>query len=185
MSDPKFQFGHPLSAKSLLAFRTANPNEALVGVIMGSQSDWPTVTPCCDMLEQLSIPFEYGVVSAHRTPSRMVQYAHNAKTRGLRVIIACAGGSSHLQGMTASETRLPVLGFGPTSKSFGPMDVIGSCVRMPKGIPLAFMGLDEAGGVNAALEAARILALVDKEIDERLDRFIKEQTETVPFAAHD
>lgn len=180
-----FTFGRTLSAERMYEDPSKSSNDALVGVIMGSQSDWLTVKPCCDLLEQLSIPFEYGVVSAHRTPGRMNYYAQTAKKRGLRVLIACAGGSAHLPGMTASETRLPVLGFGPTSKTFGPMDVLGSSVRMPKGVPLAFMGLDEAGAVNAALEAVRILALSDEYIDERLTAFNKDQTEIVPFAAHD
>ena len=160
------------------------PTEARVAVIMGSQSDWPTVQPCCDILNQLQILFEYGVVSAHRTPKRMVNYVCNAAERGLQVIIACAGGSAHLPGMVASETILPVLGFGPTSSKFGPMDVIGSNIRMPAGVPLAFMVLDDAGAKNAALEAVRILSLSDLELRKRLVSYVASQTKSVPFAAH-
>lgn len=163
----------------------ALPTEAKVAVIMGSQSDWPTVQPCCDILNQLQILFEYGVVSAHRTPKRMIDYVGHAEARGLQVIIACAGGSAHLPGMAASETILPVLGFGPTSSKFGPMDVIGSNIRMPAGVPLAFMGLDDAGAKNAALEASRILSLNDSELRKRLVSYVANQTKSVPYAAHD
>ena len=158
--------------------------DALVGVIMGSDSDWPTVKPCCDVLEILQIPFEFGVVSAHRTPKRMRKYAECAQYRGIQVIIACAGGSAHLPGMTASETILPVLGFGPTSKTFGPMDVIGSNVRMPAGVPMSFMGLDEAGAKNAALQAVRIISLQDAVLRVRLVQYIENQTNAVPFSVH-
>ena len=178
-----YQFGTQLTEKSVSA--NAPASTAVVGVIMGSQSDWPTVKPCCDVLEQLQVRFEYGVVSAHRTPKRTSCYAENAQYRDLQVIIACAGGSAHLPGMTASETILPVLGFGPTSKTFGPMDVVGSNIRMPAGIPLGFMGLDEAGAKNAALEAVRILALHDTELRQRLVQYIDNQTKSVPFSAHD
>lgn len=160
-------------------------SDTTVAVIMGSRSDWETVKPCCDVLEEFKIPFEYGVVSAHRTPQRMVKYATHAQVRGLKIIIACAGGSAHLSGMIASETRLPVLSFGPTSKTFGSMDVIGSCVRMPSGVPLGFMGLDKAGAENAAYEAIRILALLDEKIATRYSEFLLNQTKNVPYSAHD
>jgi len=182
MVAPQFTYGTPLTRELV---HGENPQRSLVGVIMGSRSDWGTVEPCCAMLERLEIPFEYGVVSAHRTPERMSAYAQGAKARGLRVIITCAGGSAHLPGMTASETRLPVLGFGPTSKALAGMDVIGSTVRMPKGVPLAFMGLDEAGSINAALMAALILAPGDAGIEERVECYVKQETSRVPYSAHE
>ena len=158
---------------------------AQVAVIMGSRSDWETVRPCCDALDSFEVSFEYGIVSAHRTPDRMMRYVGAARARGIKVIIACAGGSAHLPGMVASETMLPVLGFGPTAKDFGPMDVIGSCVRMPSGVPLSFMGLDKAGAENAAYEALRIIALLDETVASRYSAFMQNQTETVPYSAHD
>ncbi len=182
MVNLRFNYGTSLTPELV---QGENPQQSLVGVIMGSASDWETVEPCCAMLDELKIRFEYGVVSAHRTPGRMVTYAQKARARGLHVIIACAGGSAHLPGMTASETTLPVLGFGPLSKAFGPMDVIGSNVRMPKGIPLAFMGLDAAGAVNAALLAARILSLGNAEIEERVVSYFGKQTNDVPYSAHE
>lgn len=177
-----YPYGTMLSEALVAA---ALPTEARVAVIMGSQSDWPTVQPCCEILLQLKVRFEYGVVSAHRTPKRMMDYVGHAEARGLQVIIACAGGSAHLPGMAASETILPVLGFGPTSSKFGPMDVIGSNIRMPAGVPLGFMGLDEAGAKNAALEAVRILALGDSELRKRLVDYVANQTKSVPYEAHD
>ncbi len=176
-----YQYGIPLSAELLVR---PGVSDALVAVIMGSRSDWETVKPCCDILESFEVSFEYGVVSAHRTPERMMKYVGVANARGLKVIIACAGGSAHLPGMAASETTLPVLGFGPTSKTFGPMDVIGSCIRMPSGVPLSFMGLDKAGAENAAYEALRIIALLDDVIASRYFAFVRNQTETVPYSAH-
>lgn len=177
-----YQFGIALSRELV---EQGSATKAVVGVIMGSQSDWTTVKPCCDLLEQFEVPFEYGVVSAHRTPDRMVKYAKAAQTRGIKILITCAGGSAHLPGMVASETILPVLGFGPISEKFGSMDVIGSCVRMPPGVPLAFMGLDGAGAKNAALKAVRILAIYDVELRVKLVAWIKNQSNSVPYAAHD
>jgi 5-(carboxyamino)imidazole ribonucleotide mutase len=182
----KFRHGYSLEETLFGDAGAFNPTTAIrVGVIMGSRSDWPTVEPCCTKLNELEIGFEYGVVSAHRTPDRMRKYAHNAEKRGIQIIIACAGGSSHLQGMTASETILPVLGFGPMSSKFGPMDVIGSCVRMPAGAPLSFLGFDEAGAVNAALEAAKILSLFHPNLKKRLKKYLEQQCENVPYSAHD
>lgn len=177
-----YEYGTPLSA---VIVEEASTSEAIVAVIMGSQSDWDTVQPCCDLLELLAVRFEYGVVSAHRTPKRLAMYVPDLQYRGIQVLIACAGGSAHLPGMSAAETIIPVLGFGPTSSKFGPTDVIGSNIRMPAGVPLAFMGLDEAGAKNAALEAVRIIALGDEELRKRLVAYIENQTNRVPYTAHD
>jgi 5-(carboxyamino)imidazole ribonucleotide mutase len=172
-----FKYGIPLTKE----MHDAESINAQVAVIMGSQSDWGTVIHCCQQLEELRVPFVYGVVSAHRTPERMTKFAQIAAGQGLKVICACAGGSAHLPGMVASETTLPVLGFGPTSQSFGPMDVLGSTVRMPAGVPLAMMGLDKAGAINAALMAVRILGSGNLLIAATLRTFAKQQTGTVPY----
>jgi len=139
---------------------------------------------CCDTLNSLGMPFEYGVVSAHRTPERMESYASRAEVRGLKFIIACAGGSAHLPGMVASETTLPVLGVTPMSSFQNGLDGVYSCIRMPSGVPLAFLGIGEAGACNAALFALRMLALIDPELHDRLTTFIATQTAGVPFAPH-
>lgn len=154
-----------------------------VGIIMGSQSDWPFIQPCADMLEQLQIPFEFGVVSAHRTPERMVKYAHTAADRGLQVIIACAGGSAHLPGMVASETLLPTFGVAPKKTD---EHAVGSMIAMPAGKPLGYMGGGSgpgknAGATNAALMAASILALSDGDIRDRLNEYHNELRDSVPF----
>ncbi|MFZ2253514.1 MAG: 5-(carboxyamino)imidazole ribonucleotide mutase [Minisyncoccia bacterium] len=154
-----------------------------IGIIMGSQSDWPFMQPCADMLETLKIPFEFGVVSAHRTPERMVQYAHTAADRGLQIIIACAGGSAHLPGMVASETLLPTLGVAPKKDD---VHAVGSMIAMPAGKPLAYMGggsgpSKNAGATNAALMAANILALGDSEIRNRLSEYHNQLRDSVPF----
>ncbi len=129
-SNPTYSFGHPLTPDF-----TERVSKGKVGVIMGSQSDWPFMQPCTDMLEKLRIPFEFGVVSAHRTPERMAQYARLAFQRGLSVIIACAGGSAHLPGMVASETLLPTLGVVPKKTD---EHAVGSMTAMPAGKPLAY-----------------------------------------------
>ena len=167
----------------------ANPpvNDSKVGLIMGSRSDWPYVIPAAWMLNSLKIPFEYGVVSAHRTPKRMHTYTSTAHLRGLRVIIACAGGSAHLPGMVASETLLPVLGVAPKKSD---TDAVGSMIAMPSGKPLAYMGggsdkFKNAGAVNAALQAARILALSDPLLSERLHDYDSNLGADVPFTCSD
>lgn len=177
---PRYRFGTPLPVN----FRQGKSN-GRVGYIMGSRSDWPKVIWGCDLLEKLEIPFEFGVVSAHRTHKRMNDYAEMAESRSLRAIIAVAGGSSHLQGMSSSAATIPVYGVGVLSSTFGPMDVIGSCVRMPKGVPLAFMGFDRAGSENAALQVARWLAQQDEELHDRLTTFMHEQTAGVPHTCFD
>ncbi|NCG08680.1 MAG: 5-(carboxyamino)imidazole ribonucleotide mutase [Verrucomicrobia bacterium] len=151
----------------------------LVGIIMGSQSDWPTMGEAATLLEQLQIPFESKIVSAHRTPKRLYEYAETAESRGLQVIIAGAGGAAHLPGMTASLTALPVLGVPIQSKALSGQDSLLSIVQMPAGIPVMTLAIGVAGAKNAALSAAAILALNDAELSERLKAFRETQTKTV------
>ena len=139
-----------------------------VGIIMGSRSDWDTMRPASVVLDELAIPHECRIVSAHRTPDWMFDYARNAEERGLRVIIAGAGGAAHLPGMTAAKTVLPVLGVPVWSRALQGFDSLLSIVQMPKGIPVAAHAIGEDGAVNAALQAAAILALSDANIRECL-----------------
>ena len=176
--NPDYKFGHHL--KSDFVHRNSL---GIVGVIMGSRSDWPFMKPCTDMLELLEIPFELGVVSAHRTSGRMESYGKSAANRGIKIIIACAGGSAHLPGMIASENSLPVLGVAPKKSD---TDAVGSMIAMPAGIPLAYMGggsaeWKNAGAVNAALLAAQILALFDEGLLVRLEKYRFELTNDVPY----
>ena len=151
----------------------------VVGVIMGSRSDWETMRHACDTLEALGVPFEQEVVSAHRTPDRLFEYAGSAEERGLQVLIAGAGGAAHLPGMTASKTALPVLGVPVESKTLKGMDSLLSIVQMPAGIPVGTLAIGRAGAVNAALLAAAIVARSDEGVRERLARWRAEQTEAV------
>ena len=146
-----------------------------VGIIMGSKSDWDTMRPASVVLEELAIPHEYQIVSAHRTPDWMFDYASKAEERGLLVIIAGAGGAAHLPGMTAAKTVLPVLGVPVRSRALQGLDSLLSIVQMPKGIPVAAHAIGEDGAVNAALQAAAILALSDAEVRECL-RVYREKT---------
>lgn len=146
---------------------------------MGSQSDWPTMGEAAALLEQLQIPFESKIVSAHRTPKRLYEYAETAESRGLQVIIAGAGGAAHLPGMTASLTALPVLGVPVQSKALSGQDSLLSIVQMPAGIPVMTLAIGVAGAKNAALSAAAILALNDPELSQRLKDFRETQTKTV------
>ena len=150
-----------------------------VGVIMGSRSDWETMKHCCDTLEDLGVRFESKVVSAHRTPELMVQYANAAADRGLRVIVAGAGGAAHLPGMTAANTDLPVLGVPIESRSLKGMDSLLSIVQMPAGVPVGTLAIGHSGAVNAALLAAQIVALEDEDVRGRLRKFREAQTENV------
>jgi 5-(carboxyamino)imidazole ribonucleotide mutase len=150
-----------------------------VGIIMGSQSDWDTMRHASDTLEALQIEHEVRVVSAHRTPDLLFDYAENAVKRGLQVIIAGAGGAAHLPGMTAAKTRLPVLGVPVQSKALNGMDSLLSIAQMPGGIPVGSMAIGKAGAINAALMAASILALQDADVASALDAFRKAQTDTV------
>lgn len=151
----------------------------LVGVIMGSQSDWPVMQQACDMLESLGVSYEAKIVSAHRTPQRLVSYATDAKSRGLRVIIAGAGGAAHLPGMTAAMTPLPVLGVPIESKALSGMDSLLSIVQMPKGVPVGTLAIGAAGAVNAGIMAASIIALDSKDVAEALDAYRAKQTASV------
>ena len=139
-----------------------------VGVIMGSRSDWETMRHACDMLTELEIPFEARVISAHRTPDLLFEYASTAETRGLQVIIAGAGGAAHLAGVTAAKTLLPVLGVPMQSKALNGMDSLLSIVQMPKGVPVGTLAIGASGAANAALFAASILALSDEGVKARL-----------------
>ncbi len=151
----------------------------LVGLIMGSVSDWDTMRHAADLLTQFGIPFEKRVVSAHRTPDLLFEYAESAAGRGLQCIIAGAGGAAHLPGMTAAKTHLPVLGVPVMSKALKGMDSLLSIVQMPKGIPTATFAIGEAGAANAALFAAAMLANAYPEIRERLIAFRQRQSESV------
>jgi 5-(carboxyamino)imidazole ribonucleotide mutase len=153
--------------------------EPLVGVIMGSRSDWETMQHCADTLASLEVPFETRVVSAHRTPDLLFDYAAGAEARGLRVIVAGAGGAAHLPGMTAAKTALPVLGVPVESKSLSGLDSLLSIVQMPAGVPVGALAIGRAGAVNAALLAAAIVAREDGGVRERLVRFRAEQTQAV------
>ena len=152
---------------------------AVVGVIMGSRSDWETMRHACETLEALGVPFEQQVVSAHRTPDLLFEYAGSAEERGLQVLIAGAGGAAHLPGMAASKTNLPVLGVPVESKTLKGMDSLLSIVQMPAGVPVGTLAIGRAGAVNAALLAASIVARSDEGIRERLARWRAEQTESV------
>lgn len=152
---------------------------ALVGIIMGSTSDWETMRFAAETLEQLGIPHEIEVVSAHRTPDKLFHYAETAETKGLEVIIAGAGGAAHLPGMTAAKTALPVLGVPVQSKILNGMDSLLSIVQMPAGIPVGTLAIGEAGAVNAALLAAAIISNKHSQYRDALNQFRREQTETV------
>jgi 5-(carboxyamino)imidazole ribonucleotide mutase len=151
-----------------------------VGVIMGSGSDWATLKPAATILEALGIAFESKIVSAHRTPDRMADYAKTAAGRGLKVIIAGAGGAAHLPGMVASMTCLPVLGVPVESKALKGLDSLYSIVQMPGGVPVATFAIGEAGAKNAALHAAAILALSDPALAAKLAAWRQAQTDSVP-----
>ena len=158
----------------------SNNDPPLVGVIMGSQSDWPTLEKSTQTLSQFGIPWEAKVVSAHRTPNLLYQYANSAKERGLKCIIAGAGGAAHLPGMTSSMTTLPVLGVPVKSRTLNGVDSLLSIVQMPAGIPTATFAVGEAGATNAALFAVSMLAANGDEIlSEKLDNFRKEQMEKI------
>lgn len=156
---------------------TAQP---LVGIVMGSRSDWPTMEQAAKILKQLGVAHESRVVSAHRTPDRLFEYAEEAQARGIRVIIAGAGGAAHLPGMIAAKTHLPVLGVPVQSKALSGMDSLLSIVQMPGGVPVGTLAIGEAGAKNAGLLAAQILATTDESIRESVVRFRAQQTDGVP-----
>jgi 5-(carboxyamino)imidazole ribonucleotide mutase len=150
-----------------------------VGIIMGSRSDWETMRHAADILDSLGVPYEKNVVSAHRTPERLYDYAKGATGRGLKVIVAGAGGAAHLPGMAAAMTRLPVLGVPVESKALSGMDSLLSIVQMPGGVPVGTLAIGKAGAINAGLLAASILALSDSALAERLDAWRRRQTDDV------
>lgn len=154
-------------------------DEPLVGIIMGSRSDWETMRHAAEALDTLGVHYETKVVSAHRTPQRLYDYATSARGRGLRLIIAGAGGAAHLPGMAASMTPLPVLGVPVESQALSGLDSLLSIVQMPAGVPVATLAIGKAGAINAALLAASILALGDAELARRLDSHREEQTRSV------
>ena len=153
--------------------------EPVVGVVMGSDSDWPTMSAATDVLRDFDVPFEARVVSAHRTPDLLFEYAETAAGRGLRAIIAGAGGAAHLPGMLASKTTLPVLGVPVRSSALSGQDSLLSIVQMPRGIPVATFAIGEAGAANAALFAVAMLATTDPALGDRLAEFRRQQAARV------
>ncbi len=156
-----------------------NENAPRVGIIMGSQSDWPTMKNASDILTELEVAFEARIVSAHRTPDRLYEYAKSARSRGLRTIIAGAGGAAHLPGMVASLTILPVFGVPVESRALKGQDSLLSIVQMPAGVPVGTLAIGNAGAANAALLAASVLALEDPALSQRLEAWRKARTEAV------
>lgn len=153
--------------------------QALVGLIMGSKSDWPTMEHAADMLDKLGVPYETRVVSAHRTPDLLFDYAKTADSRGLKVIIAGAGGAAHLPGMVASQTSLPVLGVPVQSKALNGLDSLLSIAQMPGGIAVGTLAIGKAGATNAGLLAAQIIGISDPAVREAIDDFRRRQTQSV------
>ena len=151
----------------------------LVGILMGSQSDWPTMKATTAMLDTLDVAYETRIVSAHRTPDRMFAYAESARERGIRVIVAGAGGAAHLPGMLAAKTSLPVLGVPVQSRTLSGLDSLLSIVQMPKGIPVGTLAIGEAGAANAGLLAARILGATDSALATRIDTWMQMQADSV------
>ena len=153
---------------------------AQVGIIMGSQSDWPTMQKAADILDELGISYEAKIVSAHRTPDRLWEYGKTAADRGLKVIIAGAGGAAHLPGMMASKTRVPVVGVPVQTRALSGVDSLYSIVQMPRGFPVATMAIGEAGAANAGLMAAGILATSDEDLAARLDAWRDSLAASIP-----
>jgi 5-(carboxyamino)imidazole ribonucleotide mutase len=159
--------------------------KAVVGIIMGSQSDWPTLKKAAEVLDELHVPYETKIVSAHRTPKRLYDYAQAASDRGLKVIIAGAGGAAHLPGMTASLTHLPVLGVPVVTAALGGQDSLYSIVQMPAGVPVGTLAIGETGATNAGLLAAQILALADAQLAKRVEAYRAKRTASVADAPKD
>lgn len=162
-----------------------NRAEIKVGIIMGSQSDWPTMRGAAEILDQLGVAYEARIVSAHRTPDRLWEYGKTAVSRGLQVIIAGAGGAAHLPGMMASKTRLPVLGVPIETKALSGVDSLYSIVQMPRGYPVGTMAIGSGGAINAGLMAAAILALGDAELAVRLEHWRAELSASIPDEPED
>jgi 5-(carboxyamino)imidazole ribonucleotide mutase len=158
---------------------------AVIAIIMGSQSDWETMRHAADVLKQLDVPNESLIISAHRTPERLYDFARTARSKGFKVIIAGAGGAAHLPGMTAAITSLPVLGVPIESKALSGQDSLLSIVQMPGGIPVGTLAIGKAGAINAGLLAASILALNDSKLSERLDLWRQQQTDAVTLIPKD
>ena len=152
-----------------------------IGLIMGSQSDWPTMKETANILSALKINFETKIISAHRTPDRMNDFAKHAQKNSIQVIIAGAGGAAHLPGMVASHSELPVIGVPIQSSSLNGLDSLLSIVQMPGGVPVATMSIGKAGAINAAIYAAKILSLSNKKIDTKLTNWLSSQTDNVPL----
>ena len=163
----------------------ANAAPASIGIIMGSRSDWPTMGRAAEMLDALGVAYETRVVSAHRTPQRLYDYARTARERGLKAIIAGAGGAAHLPGMAAAMTPLPVIGVPVQSKALSGLDSLLSIVQMPKGVPVATVAIGEAGAANAGLLAAAMLATTDAALAERLDAWRAQQSGAVAETVED
>ena len=159
--------------------------KAVVGIIMGSQSDWPTLKKAAEILDELQVPYETKIISAHRTPQRLYEYAKSAKDRGLKVIIAGAGGAAHLPGMTASLTPLPVLGVPIVTAALGGQDSLYSIVQMPAGVPVGTLAIGEMGATNAGLLAAQILGLADAALMGRVEAYRGKRTAAVAEAPKD
>ena len=154
-------------------------NSVIVGIIMGSQSDWETMENAANILEEFSINYEVKIVSAHRTPDRLYKYAKDSKSRGIKVIIAGAGGAAHLPGMVASLSQIPVLGVPILTKALGGMDSLLSIVQMPAGIPVGALAIGNAGASNAGLLAAQILSISDKSLERKIKNYRLKQTKSV------
>lgn len=165
--------------------QTANPQQKPIAIIMGSQSDWPTMVHAATVLDDLAIGYEAKIVSAHRTPDRMVDFAKAARQNGFKVIIAGAGGAAHLPGMTAALTPLPVFGVPVESKALSGQDSLLSIVQMPAGIPVGTLAIGKAGASNAGLLAAAVLALSDPDLASRLDDYRQAQSDKVGLVPHD
>lgn len=163
----------------------AGAQQAEVGIIMGSQSDWATMREAAAILNELGVPYEARIVSAHRTPDRLWSYGREAAGRGLRVIIAGAGGAAHLPGMMASKTRIPVIGVPVQTRALGGVDSLYSIVQMPRGFPVATMAIGAAGAANAGLMAAGILALNDAALAQRLDDWRAALSASIPEEPRD
>jgi 5-(carboxyamino)imidazole ribonucleotide mutase len=168
-----------MNTKTVYSADMSDPSKPLVGIIMGSKGDWETMRHAAEMLAALQVPHETKIVSAHRTPDRLFEYAASAQKRGLKVIIAGAGGAAHLPGMCAAKTILPVLGVPVQSKMLNGVDSLLSIVQMPGGIPVGTLAIGPPGAKNAALLAAAILAIEDANLRARLETFRREQTQTV------
>jgi 5-(carboxyamino)imidazole ribonucleotide mutase len=155
-----------------------------VAVIMGSKSDWETIKHACDVLDRLGIPYEKKVVSAHRTPDLMFQFAESARNRGIQVVIAGAGGAAHLPGMVAAKTTLPVIGVPVQSKALNGLDSLLSIVQMPAGVPVATVAIGKAGATNAGLLAAQILSITDLKVAEQLEK-LRQEAKTAAIESSD